>query len=247
MISIIKNMPLIMSIASFSLSATAPAVIDSQLEQKLQNMTATDSTMVVVSYDQLDALTTTQLQNLLNFCLAEGVQFKSLPIVGVMATANQNNHMAAMPDISSVFANRSLEYYNAEARKITDVKKLQSSTFKNNNGIKFNGKGDTAIANDSGIDATLDDLEYSAKVVENVQGVTHAQALSLTVVDGMWIEGHVNAYAAVAGALGYDEQNPATVNNLNTFNANANIIDDKKPEAFWLLFSPVGDPETHVF
>lgn len=247
MISIIKNMPLIMSIAGVSLSATAAAVIGSQLEQKLQNMTATDSTMVVVSYDQLDALTTTQLQNLLNLCLAEGVQFKSLPIVGVMATVNQINHMAAMPGIRSVFANRSLEYYNAEARKITDVKKLQSSTFESNNGIKFTGKGDTAIVNDSSIDATLDDLEYGAKVVENVQGVTHAQALYLTAVDGMWIEGHVNAYAAVAGALGYDEQNTATVNNLNTFNDNANIIDDKKPEAFWLLFSPVGDPEIHIF
>jgi serine protease AprX len=181
-----------MSIAGVSLSATAAAVIGSQLEQQLQNMTATDSTMVVVSYDQLDALTTTQLQNLLNLGLAQGVQFKSLPIVGVMATANQINHLAAMPGVRSVFANRSLEYYNAEAREITGVEKLQSSAFETNNGIKFTGKGVTVIVNDSGIDATLDDLEYGAKVVENVQGATHAQALSLTPVDGMWIEGQRN-------------------------------------------------------
>ena len=54
--SLIKNMALTMSIAGISLNATAAAVIGSQLEQQLQNMTATDSAMVVVSYDQLDAL-----------------------------------------------------------------------------------------------------------------------------------------------------------------------------------------------
>lgn len=185
-------MALTMSIAGISLSATAAAVIGSQLEQQLQNMTVTDSAMVVVSYDQLDALTTTQLQSLLNLGLTQGVQFKSLPIVGVMANANQINHLAAMPGVRSVFANRSLEYYNAEARQITGVEKLQSSTFDSNNGMKYTGKGVSVIVNDSGIDATLDDLEYGAKVIENVQGVTHAQALSLTGVDGMWLEGQRN-------------------------------------------------------
>lgn len=185
-------MALTMSIAGISLSATAAAVIGSQLEQQLQNMTVTDSAMVVVSYDQLDALTTTQLQSLLNLGLTQGVQFKSLPIIGVMANANQINHLATMPGVRSVFANRSLEYYNAEARQITGVEKLQSSTFDSKNGIKYTGKGVTVIVNDSGIDATLDDLEYGVKVIENVQGVTHAQALSLTGVDGMWLEGQRN-------------------------------------------------------
>jgi serine protease AprX len=190
--SIIKNMVLTMSITGISLSATAAAVIGSQLEQQLQNMKATDSAMVVVSYEQLDALTTPQLQSLLNLGLTQGVQFKSLPIIGVMASPVQINQLAAMPGIRSVFANRSLEYYNAEAREITGVEKLQSSKFENNNTIKYTGKGVTVIVNDSGIDATLDDLEFGTKVVENVQGITHAQALSLTGVDGVWIKGQPN-------------------------------------------------------
>jgi serine protease AprX len=190
--SIIKNIALSMSIAGISLSATAAAVIGSQLEQQLQNMKATDSAMVVVSYDQLDALTTSQLQSLLNLGLTQGVQFKSLPIIGVMATPVQINQLTTMPGIRSVFANRSLEYYNAEAREITGVEKLQSSKFENKNSMKFTGKGVTVIVNDSGIDATLDDLEFGTKVVENVQGITHAQALSLTGVDGMWIKGQPN-------------------------------------------------------
>jgi serine protease AprX len=190
--SIIKNIALTMSIAGISLSTTAAAVIGSQLEQQLQNMKATDSAMVVVSYDQLDALTTSQLQSLLNLGLTQGVQFKSLPIIGVMASPVQINQLTAMPGIRSVFANRSLEYYNAEARELTGVEKLQSSKFENKNGMKFTGKGVTVIVNDSGIDATLDDLEFGTKVVGNVQGITHAQALSLTGVDGVWIKGQPN-------------------------------------------------------
>ena len=185
-------MALTLSIAGISLSATAAAVIGSQLEQQLQNMKATDSAMVVVSYDQLHALTTSQLQSLLSLGLTQGVQFKSLPIIGVMASPVQINQLAAMPGIRSVFANRSLEYYNAEAREITGVEKLQSRKFENKNGIKFTGKGVTVIVNDSGIDATLDDLAFGTKVVGNVQGITHAQALSLTGVDGVWIKGQLN-------------------------------------------------------
>ena len=190
--SLIKNMALTMSIAGFSLNATAAAVIGSQLEQQLQTMTATDSAMVVVSYDQLDALSTPQLETLLNLGLNQGVQFKSLPIIGVMATPAQVQQLAALPGVRSVFANRSLEYYNKEARELTGVEKLQTNEFAANNGMKFTGKGVTVIVNDSGIDASLADLEYGAKVVENVQGVTHAQAISLTGIDGVWIEGQLN-------------------------------------------------------
>jgi serine protease AprX len=190
--SLIKNMALTMSIAGISLHATAAAVIGAQLEQQLQNMTATDSAMVVVSYNQLEALNTSQLQHLLNLGLAQGVQFQSLPIIGVMANQNQISQLAAMPNVRSIFTNRTLEYFNAEARELTGVDKLQSDEFSANNGIKFTGEGVTVIVNDSGIDATLDDLEYGAKVIENVQGITHAQAISITGVDGMWIEGQLN-------------------------------------------------------
>ncbi|WP_448548759.1 S8 family peptidase [Thalassotalea fusca] len=190
--SIIKNMAMTMTIAGVSLSATASAVIGSQLEQKLKNMSLTDSAMVVVSYDQLDALSTSQLQSLLNLGITQGVQFKSLPIIGLVANPAQINQIAQMSGIRSIFANRDLRYFNAEARELTGVEKLQSNEFEANNGIKYTGKGVTVIVNDSGIDATLEDLAYGTKVVENVQGATHAQAISLTGVDGVWIEGQLN-------------------------------------------------------
>ena len=59
--------------------------------------------------------------------------------------------------------------------------------------------------------------------------------------------GHINAYAAVAGALGYDNQNSVTVNNLSDFNANAITLADADPQPFEVLYSPVGEPEVHRF
>ena len=188
----IKNMALAMSISGVSLSASAAAVLGAQLENKLDTMAPMDSTMVVVSYDQLDAISGPQLQSLMDLGIAQGVQFKSLPMVGVVATAAQVQQIAALPGVRSVFANRSLQYFNADARAVTGVDKLQSEDFYQQNGIKYTGKGVTVLVNDSGIDATLDDLAYGSKVVENVQGITHAQALSLTGVDGAWIEGQHN-------------------------------------------------------
>ena len=189
---LIKNLAISLSVAGISLNATAAAVLGSQLESKLTSMTPADKTMVVVSYDQLEPLSTAQLQTLVNLGLNEGVQFKSLPIIGLVATPNQINQLVQMEGVRSVYANRDLTYFNAEANEITGVEKLQSDAFVNNNGIGFTGKGVTVLVNDSGIDATHDDLAFGEKVVQNVQGVTHAQAISLTGVDGVWIEGQAN-------------------------------------------------------
>lgn len=188
----VKKLAISLSIAGISLNATAAAVIGSQLESNLTTMAQTDTTMVVVSYDQLDPLSTNQIQSLINLGLSEGVQFKSLPIVGVLANPAQITQLAQMDGVRSVFANRSLTYFNGEANEITGVEKLQSEAFVNNNGIGFTGKGVTVLVNDSGIDATHDDLAFGEKVVQNVQGLTHAQALSLTGIDGFWIEGQAN-------------------------------------------------------
>ncbi|XQF89362.1 hypothetical protein ACOBV8_09915 [Pseudoalteromonas espejiana] len=104
--SSIKNILAGLSLAGFSLNAAAAAVIGNQLEQKLQTMSATESAMVVVSYDQLGALSNTQLQNLLSLGLVEGVQFKSLPIIGLLATPSQISQLVNVPGVRSVYANR---------------------------------------------------------------------------------------------------------------------------------------------
>ncbi len=188
----IKRLALAATLAGFSMNASAEAVIGSELQQNLQTMSITDSTMAVVTFDQLDQLAPEQVQALMDLGITDGVQFKSLPIIGVVATPLQIEKISKMDGVRSVFANRSLKYFNAEARELTGAEKLQSEEFVQQNGIGFTGKGVTVMVNDSGIDATLADLEYGSKVVENVQAIAHAQALSLTPVDGVWIEGQLN-------------------------------------------------------
>ncbi len=98
-----------------------------------------------------------------------------------------------MDGVRSVFANRPVKFYNEESRQITGVDQLQSEDFISRNGMAYTGKGVTIMVNDSGIDATHQDLFFGDKVVENVQAVTHASALSLTgVTNGFTLTGQPN-------------------------------------------------------
>lgn len=58
---------------------------------------------------------------------------------------------------------------------------------------------------------------------------------------------YVNAKAAVSAALDYDLDYVSSVNNLNTFNANALITTSDRVEPFEVLYAPVGEPETYSF
>ncbi|MBV36485.1 MAG: peptidase S8 [Rickettsiales bacterium] len=188
----VTKLALSAALAGFSLNAAADAVIGSQLKQDLLSLNPTDSVMAVVTFDQMDKVNSNQMQELLNLGLTEGVQFQSLPVVGVVATPAQIDAIAKLDGVRSVFANRNLQYYNAESRVITGVDRVQSDEFRAANGKTFTGKGVTVMVNDTGIDATLDDLKFGSKVVQNVQAVTHAQALTLTPVRGTWIEDQLN-------------------------------------------------------
>ncbi len=180
------------TLAGFSLTATAQAVIGSQLDAKLDTLAVTDKVMVITTFNQLDPVSSEQLSKIMGLGITEGVQFQSLPMVGVLATPLQIEQMAQMSDVRSIFLNRQLQYFNGEAREITGVEKLQSNQFFDRNGFTYTGKGVTVMVNDSGIDGTVADLEYGSKVVQNVQGLTHAQALSLVGVPGMWLENQIN-------------------------------------------------------
>lgn len=173
--------------------AMAEAVIGEQLQAKLPTLAVTDTVMAVVTYDQMEPVTESQIQQLLNLGLTEGVQFSTLPIIGVVATPQQIATLAQQDGVRSIWLNRELEYYNADARKITGVEQLQSNEFVQRNGTSFTGKGVTIMVNDSGIDASHQDLFFGDTVVENVQAVTHAQAIGLVApTDGFVLEGQIN-------------------------------------------------------
>ncbi|WP_341501937.1 S8 family serine peptidase [Gallaecimonas sp. GXIMD4217] len=183
-------------LAGFSLNAVAQGVLGSQLAQKLDGLAPDEQLMVVVTYDQMEAVTPEQIRALNGLGISQGVQFQTLPIVGALANAEQIGALLQRPDVRSVYLNRTLSYSNHDAREVTSVSELQSDAFLDRNGVTFTGKGVTVLVNDSGIDATHGDLRLGEKVVENVQAITNAsvgRALLPVFPEGLWLEGQANS------------------------------------------------------
>ncbi|MFA3793153.1 S8 family serine peptidase [Aliiglaciecola sp. SL4] len=182
--------------AMLSLSANsvkAEALIGEQLTDSLITLTENQSIMAVVTFDQLDPVTESQLNQILSLGITDGVQFKSLPIMGVVATKAQIEQLAQLDNVVSIFANRKMQYYNADARQITSVADLQTTDFEQRNGITYTGKGVTIMVNDSGVDASHQDIFFGDTVVENVQALTHSSVISVTgVTDGTTLKGQIN-------------------------------------------------------
>jgi serine protease AprX len=173
--------------------AFANAAIGEQLAEFLPTMVGTQTVMAVVTYNQLAPVSTTQLEHLSGLGISQAVQFASVPVIGVVANLDQIKAIAQRSDVRSVWLNRELEYFNSDARQITGVDAVQGEEFFEQNGIDYTGKGVTVMVNDSGIDATHQDLFFGDKVIDNVQGLTHASLLSITgVTEGLILKNQPN-------------------------------------------------------
>jgi serine protease AprX len=174
-------------------AAFADAVIGEQLAELLPAMVATQTVMAVVTYNQLEPVSKAQLESLSGLGISQAVQFASVPIIGVVANLEQIQAIAQRSDVRSVWLNRQLEYFNSDARKITGVDSIQGAEFARTNQIEYTGKGVTLMVNDSGIDATHQDLFFGDKVIDNVQGLTHASALNTGgVTEGLILKNQPN-------------------------------------------------------
>lgn len=179
-------------LASPAASTFADAYIGSQMADKLIALSPTEQVMAVVTYDQMSPLAESQVTQLLNLGITHGVQFKNLPVIGVLATKSQIEAISDFDGVRSVFANREMELYNADARQITGVADVQGEDFANRNGIEYTGKGSTVLVIDSGIDAAHQDLPFGNKVVENVQAITSAGVLSVAGIQGPKLSNQIN-------------------------------------------------------
>ena len=179
-------------LASPSAQTLADAYIGAQMADKLVTLSPTESMMAVVTYDQMSPLAEAQVTQLLNLGITEGVQFKNLPIIGVVATKAQIEAIAQFDGVRSIFANRKMTLMNADAREITGVADLQGEDFAARNGTEFTGKGSTVLVIDSGIDASHQDIFFGDTVVDNVQAILNPGALSIVGITGPTFANQVN-------------------------------------------------------
>lgn len=147
---------------------TTSAVLDLQLVKALA--TAIEPLQVIVTFDGQGAPTEDNLNLLKTLGISKGISLKSLPITGILATKDQINKLAEQPGVKSIYLNRKLEYYNADATALTGVDKSRTDAAmqKANGGMPVTGKGVGVVINDSGVDGTHKDIEFGSHLVQNV-------------------------------------------------------------------------------
>ncbi|GAB1596366.1 S8 family serine peptidase [Lysobacter claricitrinus] len=167
-----RSLSLRVSALAFGLLASgvalADAHLDNQLVQKLAAAAPTDQIGVVVTYRQSGPVNATQLAELQALGIEKGRTMRTLPIAGVIATPAEIRALAKEGDIVSIVYNAPLRYFDVEANQISGAARAISNPGDFSRAIPFSGKGVGVMINDSGIDATHDDLKLGTHVVQNV-------------------------------------------------------------------------------
>ena len=128
--------------------------------------------MVIVAFKTSNGLQNEHLNVLRAVGVTGGQTFPTLGMVAQPMTAGQVRALAANSAIRSLWSNDHLMYYMHQARVLGGVQKVQtdSAMTLRNGGMPVSGAGDfSVLVIDSGIDATLADLQFGPKVIQNVQ------------------------------------------------------------------------------
>jgi serine protease AprX len=187
------------------------ALIDSKLLKVLE--TAVDPIQVIVTFDGQGAPSKDQLNLLNSLGISKGLSMKALPMAGILATKDQINKLAASPGVKSIYLNRKLAYYNADATSLTGVDKVRTDTAmqKANGGLPITGKGIGVVINDSGVDGTHKDLQFGSHLVQNVMASTNLNSLEPSLLPITYVEnvpntdsnsGHGTHVAGIVGGTG---------------------------------------------
>jgi len=190
--------------------ALADAQLDPQLIAKMAAAAGTDELQVVISYAQSVPVTAGQVAALKSLGISKGVTMRTLPIAGALATPAEIRALAQRSDVASIYFNAPLRYFNKEAREMSGAARSVDNPADYGRAIPFSGAGVTVVVNDSGVDATHDDLKLGNHVVQNTQGVTNLNAvdtmLPITYIEGVpntdWGSGHGTHVAGTIGGTG---------------------------------------------
>jgi len=162
---------------SFAANANASAAtLSPALQSKLGSLADSASVgTVIVAFQTSNGLNDSHLAALRSVGITRGFTLPQLGMVAVPATAGQVRSLAGHSAVRSVWSNDQLYYYMNQARVLTGVDKLttDANLTRANGGMPVSGQGNfSVVINDSGIDATHNDLKFGSHVVQNVQIVT---------------------------------------------------------------------------
>ncbi len=186
------------------------ATIDQHLLDKMKASTGLIN--VIVTFHGEGAPSSENVDLLKALGINTGITMQSLPIAGVMATAEQIEALSQKDDVRSLYLNRKVEMYNGNATELTGVNKVRTDKDmqKANEGFPVSGKGIGVVVNDSGVDGAHPDLKLGKNLVQNVLGTTNmAKTTGLTpivyqedVVNTDTNSGHGTHVAGTVGGTG---------------------------------------------
>lgn len=179
---------LTLSALTASAAGAQPTALDDDLAAALAS--ATGELQVVVTFEGTGAPDAADLDLLRRTGVEAGLTLSSLPIAGVLATADEVRALAASPGVRSVDLNRELTYDNDDATALTGVDDVREDPrlTKANGGLPVDGAGVGVLVNDSGIDGTHPDHRYGRDVVQNVLGATNLNGLDRQLLPVTWVE-----------------------------------------------------------
>lgn len=156
-------------------SAATAAVIGRSLQQQLATVAGdVPLGVVIVAFDtEGGGLTEAHLDTLRSAGITGGHTLPNLGMVAVPgATATQVRALAGAANVRSLWANDRLQWFMHQARVLTGAGQVETDTVMTtaNGGLPVSGRGDfSVVVNDSGIDATHEDLKLGQNVIQNVQ------------------------------------------------------------------------------
>jgi serine protease AprX len=183
--------------------------IDLDLLSRLSFLPDTSSLNVIVTYRATP--TAFDLATLQAMGIPGGTIFRRLPMVVVNATRDQIARIAALPAVRSVFADRTLSFFDVESRTLIGLDEVADDPdLPRPGGATLSGAGITIAVLDTGVDATHPDLPLGSKVVGNVRlvgavggglGFTYPATLE-GLVNTDLVLGHGTFVASVAAGTG---------------------------------------------
>ena len=202
---------LIIPTSSISQATELPAtktIVDEKVWSALDEI-ATAQVIVTFKGDQKPS--DAQVKFVEGLGITSAVTMQSLPIMGVIASKQQVQELAANEEVQSIYLNEKLSYFNADATEITGVDKAQTDPdFRElNGGFPVSGKGVGVVINDSGVDGTHKDHELGRNLVQNVLGTTNLQGTGIVpisytenVINTDTNSGHGTHVAGTVGGTG---------------------------------------------
>jgi serine protease AprX len=163
-------------------STAYAGTLDPNLGARLAGLPdSADAGVVIVAFDTAGPLDAAHLDVLRAAGITRGLTLPNLGMVALPATAGQVRALVGHPSVRSVWSNERLQYHMHQARVITGVDRVRTDAAitRANGGLPLSGKGDfSVVVNDSGIDATHNDLKLGEKVIQNVEVLADTSTLA---------------------------------------------------------------------